>query len=246
MTALAELGLGVVEALAAGGTGRVVGVYRKAAYLRVPGGLIALTTREAPAGPLHLRADVEPARLRVGDRVVVTPSWLEVGPVLVDLRGATTWRGELPPPGLLRGIGPLRYHFRELNAVRRGDLAGLAAQLGGRGPGLTPEGDDVLAGILIAAYVRWGHVDESVVAHARTNDVSVAYLRWAARGQSIQPVHDYVTGAGPLEAVLAYGHTSGAALAAGLCAALIHLPSRTGPPANGRLRPARASRPAHG
>ena len=101
--------------------------------------------------------------------------------------------------------------------------------LAGLGPGLTPAGDDVLAGVLLVARARGGPAAEPALVHAaaeaRTNDVARAFLAWAARGQSIAPVHDLLTAAvtsdragatSALRRLLAVGHSSGADLAFGL------------------------------
>lgn len=42
------------------------------------------------------------------------------------------------------------------SAVAAGDLELLASLVGGVGPGLTPSGDDVLAGALLVARLLWG------------------------------------------------------------------------------------------
>jgi hypothetical protein len=212
-----ELGLGAREALSVPGTGTVIGAYTKAAYVRVPGGLFALTTRDVASGPLHARTDLPVARLGVGDRVVVTPRLLQAGPLLFDLRAATVWRGGLPqvgPPGHAGTAG------------RGVDVPGLARRLGGAGPGLTPAGDDALAGVLLVARLHGGQPAEEglvgIAAAVPTNDISRAFLVWAARGQSTEPVHQFLLTGDPhhLGAVRAMGHTSGAALADGLLYAL--------------------------
>src|ERR1044072_3823167 len=91
-----ELGLGVAEVLSAPGTGRVVGVYSKAAYLKLPAGLFALTTFEVPSGPIHLRCREPLDRLQVGDPVTIAARHLQAGPLLIEVRDAALWRGELP------------------------------------------------------------------------------------------------------------------------------------------------------
>ena len=203
-----ELGLGAVEALSQPGTGRVVGTYRKAAYLRVPGGLFALTTPDVPSGPLHARTDIDVTRLRVGDRVTVTPTLLEAGPLLVDLRHARTWQGEYADVGA--------------GSIDLPGLCELAARLGGRGQGLTPAGDDRLAGILLVARMFGGPDAEAdlvaIASSVRTNDIARAFLVWAARGQCIEPAHRYLaTGRDEaLADLIAVGHSSGTELANGL------------------------------
>jgi hypothetical protein len=133
-----DIGVGAREALGVPGEGRVLAVYRRAVYLSGPGGLAALTTMAAPPGPLHLRCAALPP-CRVGERIrtdgsTVRGSRWELG---LDV---PTWVGSLPPPDLL-----------PRTAVTVDRIAGYAARFGGRGPGLTPAGDDVLAGLLLVA-----------------------------------------------------------------------------------------------
>ena len=101
------------------------------------------------------------------------------------------------------------------------------AVLAGRGPGLTPAGDDVLAGLLLVLAIA-GHDRaelERAAASARTHAISRAFLLWAARGQPVAPVHHLlaalVDGDGVAierhrSAVAALGQTSGADLLLGL------------------------------
>jgi hypothetical protein len=136
-----------------------------------------------------------------------------------------------------------------------------ARELIGRGPGLTPAGDDLLAGLLAGAHAlgpaiapadvasllttathRFG---ESVVAASvgRTTDVSVALLRHATSGEVAEPAAHLLralTAGGGLDAaterLLAVGSTSGRDLAFGLLAASELVltaagASRTAPPA---------------
>lgn len=234
---MVELGLGAEAAFAAGGSGRVAATFSKAAYLRLPGGLVALTTPDVPSGPIHARGRIPLDRLAAGDRVTVEDGVVGSGPVSVDLAGATVWAGRLPgrtdlAPGrdlaldlldaVPTALADRVYTERVRRAVarlERHDLAGAVGVLCGLGPGLTPAGDDALAGVLLVAQQR---VD---VEAARTNDIARAFLAWAARGQSIEPVHRFLvavaegdrTGAGAaLGSLVRFGHSSGADLAYGL------------------------------
>jgi hypothetical protein len=106
------------------------------------------------------------------------------------------------------------------------------AALVGRGPGLTPSGDDALAGALLVAHALGtaGHLAPAVRARlAATTAVSAALLDAAADGFAAQPVValvDAAVAADPdavsraLPAVLAIGHTSGADTVTGIRAAL--------------------------
>jgi hypothetical protein len=219
-----DVGVGVREVLGAGGRAEVVGVYRVAAYLRFPAGLVALTSGLAPRGPLHLRVAVLPA-LRVGERVRTDGATLR-GATWSVSPDAPTWTGALPsgPPTAPGGGARTRTCVPPRDQV--GELRELAARLGGRGPGLTPEGDDVLAGVLLATRAAWGPAVEdalrSVAASVRTTEVAAAFLAWAARGQCIEPAHDWLAapdGATRRRAerrLRAVGASSGAALLDGL------------------------------
>lgn len=102
------------------------------------------------------------------------------------------------------------------------------SRLVGRGPGLTPSGDDVLAGALVAAHAvgdprlpRWRLRTREALERSASTAVSRALLQHAAQGWAVPELAafvvavcdgDAVVAAGPL---LAVGHTSGAALAGG-------------------------------
>jgi hypothetical protein len=225
------------------GIGRVAGVYPKAAYLKLPAGLMALTNFDVPSGAVHARTELPLEGLRVDERVVLTSSLLQAGPILLDLRPATVWRGPVPAPDELERCrrpaiellekAPRSALEPELVAsagdlLRQGDLERLSALLGGVGPGLTPAGDDCLAGILLTAGIGWPQKApqlRAVAAKVETNDISRMFLHWAARGQSIAPVHRFLVSASngdmeiaeiALEELTRFGHSSGADIALGL------------------------------
>lgn len=123
------------------------------------------------------------------------------------------------------------------------DVQDAATALLGLGPGLTPEGDDVLAGVLVTLMARpatrplaqrLGDIVASL-AESRTTTLSAGLLRDAADGFAVPALVDFVnalhevdphaggsTTRRPLTEVvvrlLAVGHTSGAALAHGAVA----------------------------
>ncbi|MDN5751244.1 MAG: DUF2877 domain-containing protein, partial [Pseudonocardia sp.] len=178
------------------GTGVVVGVYRVAAYLRFPAGLVALTSGLAPRGPLHLRVAVLPP-MRVGDPVRADGAVLSGAAWSVSL-GVPTWTGPLPtaarshtPPGGRTQVRPCVRPRGPGCEPGPGALLALASRVGGRGPGLTPAGDDLLAGVLLGTHAARGPDAEpallAVAASVRTTEVAAAFLRWAARGQCIEP-----------------------------------------------------------
>lgn len=117
-------------------------------------------------------------------------------------------------------------------------LEGAALDLIGVGPGLTPSGDDVVGGMLLALRLRpegcpsWhGALADAVLASARqrTHPISAALLADLAAGQSYGVLHDFLQAlaAGEasliepaLDALVAIGHTSGWDLFAGLALVL--------------------------
>lgn len=141
--------------------------------------------------------------------------------------------------GLAGHIGPVRLAER----VAAGDLAravDAAEQIVGLGPGLTPSGDDVLAGMLAALRLLgealpgggdavWlaDWIGAAVTADARTRTTALAatLLHCAARGQAgaeVAAVLRGLTGTEPLvpalRRLLCAGHTSGSDLAWGVIA----------------------------
>jgi hypothetical protein len=133
-------------------------------------------------------------------------------------------------PGLHRAAGDLTA------ALRAGTDPGPAVRgLLGRGPGLTPLGDDVLAGALVtlSAYDRpeAGALAGAVAAASwRTTAVSTALLAHAARGECVAALAGLIGAvdraatepdlARAVAAVTAIGHTSGAGLVHGVLAGI--------------------------
>jgi hypothetical protein len=221
----------------------VVAVYRRAAYLGLDGEVVALADPSVPAGPLHVRCAPLPP-LREG--LAVTSDGVRLaGPGWALRIDGPVWRGALPDPDALDGdldvgapavtVGP---DLADL--VRAGRIEALAAAVGGRGPGLTPAGDDLLAGVLVVARTCWGPEAEprldAVARDVATTGVARAFLAQAARGRCVAPVHDWLVAVAAGRSddaerararLLAVGASSGAHLAAGLALAVSQLPRRT-------------------
>ncbi len=236
-------GVAVREAARAGARGRVVSVHRKAVYVDLDGAVVAIVSAGVEPGPLHLCSGPLPPAV-AGERVTCDGSRI-AGRAWAVRCDVPVWEGLLPGPtgtgatgvgpvpGIDRGAaiptevpvdpGPVR------DAVCAGAIEELAVLLGGRGPGLTPAGDDLLAGLVLAARERWGPAAEArlvaAVAAVRTTRPAQAFLHWAARGQSLAPAHDVLVAlaAGDRdgarragERLSAIGASSGRCLLAGL------------------------------
>ncbi len=103
--------------------------------------------------------------------------------------------------------------------------------LAGLGEGLTPEGDDVLAGAAAALFWLRSAATESIstLADGRASPLGLAYLRCAERGElpdGAAQLLGAIRGGSPrgvaaaLTSVRSWGASSGTALAWGICAAV--------------------------
>ena len=241
-----SVGQAVLEAASEGFAGRVAGVFRRGFYVSDAFETLfaVLGPRHWP-GPLHLVLEDLAELPTLHDRVSISQDVLRAGRLQVRLDGGAPWAPQLPEH-LWAGLpawrdlavcaAPELAAVREpvIHDLRRGDLAAATRRLQGRGTGLTPSGDDVLAGILLV-----GAIDPSqrcalteLARSARTTRLSRAFLRWAASGQSIQPAHALLDAAASGDqagmrraaALLAgVGATSGRALAAGVALAATEL-----------------------
>ena len=121
---------------------------------------------------------------------------------------------------------------KNLESGWKGDVARLqeaAAHLAGRGIGLTPAGDDLLAGLMLWAWLA--HLNPEPLCHTlaevavpHTTTLSAAFLRSAARGECDASWHrllavlssDSAAQLAPaIQRVMAHGATSGADMLAG-------------------------------
>ena len=194
-----------------GARGRVRATFDRSAYIAVDGGpLLVLHAGGDDHTPTSLcPASWPPAgsAVKVGDPVAGRAGRLKVGELVLDVRGARVWR---PPPSpacapSIAWPGPthrsaLRAADRRTGALlppleralTRRDasaVAGCVASLVGRGPGLTPSGDDALVGMLAVLHRLGpaGGFTELLGAAVtgqlhRTGDISAHYLRLAAAG----------------------------------------------------------------
>jgi hypothetical protein len=219
--------------------------------VRVPFGMLV----GEPGGP-HLAAVSVGDEAVAGDGVLVLGGttvrplrWWDpaVPPLHVVASRAAHGLARLLPPAPAEVAGRIPVLGAALGTVLSAALcapaapcAGLAAavrDLVGRGPGLTPAGDDVLAGALVALAAvtppgaARGALARLVRAEVhRTTPVSAALLEEAALGRAVPQVVDLVRALGrpgddarlrsAVDALVAVGHTSGTALGHGLVAGL--------------------------
>lgn len=202
-----------------------------------PGPFAIVLSGELPAGlPAEMAVSYDAARRA-----------LAVGPVNIDLRRAGAWQ-PIPRWSRLRHVDPAAWPPSEalppelcdplermLHGIIVGDEAGCrvgAIGLVGRGPGLTPAGDDVLVGVLFALWV-WRPASEwtELIRDAtvpRTTTLSAAFIRAAAAGEAVEPWHRLANGeTDAVAGILSIGHTSGADAWAGF----YHAGAALAPPA---------------
>ena len=206
------VGAGVAATHPEGAHGTVVGTFRHGCYVQVNRGTYAVAGPAVVPGPIHLIVDHPPPRTPEGltvwrrDGLLCSTEWQ------IDLERAAVYAPLMPGPATLRHAAPslralpdrlavpedLRSRWDQVSrAVAAGDLVVVRELLEGRGGGLTPTGDDVLAGVLLVHAWRGderGSLAQIAEAAATTN-LSRSFLAWASRGQSLAPVHDLVASA---------------------------------------------------
>ncbi|WP_246081057.1 DUF2877 domain-containing protein [Nonomuraea mesophila] len=237
---------------------RVLAAFPGGIYLEVRTELepsvIAVITGEAIRLPNSVLLAGPLPKVTVGDDASVGDRSIELGPLSLTVR---RWWDPAPPLGPV-DLGSLAYAAGRLIDPPEPGLTGnpaldllaggcaegrllwavtAAEQLMGLGPGLTPSGDDVLAGLLVtlrhlgaAAGVEravwlagWLGATVTFDARSRTTPLSATLLHCAAAGAASPEVTGVLrglTGTQPLEPALRrlhrLGHTSGSDLAQGV------------------------------
>ncbi len=233
-----SIGHGALEFLASTRTAVVHDDFDHGFYLAADHQVIAVVGGPVSDGPLYIRIEVHMPAPAVGTTVRIVDGQSIVGPEW-ELTTGTSRRYAptlpTPPAGLdlLEHIeAPVPPDLQAVwpaveDAARLGDRRGVRDLVAGRGRGLTPEGDDVLAG----AFVVWAMIERrhpellDLAATAPTTNLSRAFLRWAAVGQCITELHHLLWTADrgrwhelarAQERVRAIGGSTGAALLAGI------------------------------
>ncbi|MEO3869161.1 DUF2877 domain-containing protein [Nonomuraea sp. B12E4] len=237
---------------------RVLAVFPAGVYLEVRTELepsvIAVITGEATRLPNSVLLATPLPHVTVGDEAAVGDRTVDLGPLSLSVR---RWWDPAPPPGRTglarlaraaavlgdppgRGLAGNGAVDMLASSCAKGRLLGVvtaAEQLVGLGPGLTPSGDDVLAGLLVtlrhlgmaagverAVWVAdWLAATVTYDARTRTTPLSATLLHCAARGEAspeVIAVLRAIVGGQALEPALRrlhrLGHTSGADLAQGV------------------------------
>lgn len=195
-------------------------------------GILARGAVHVPCG-IATTLDVLPD-LAVGAPVGGGCGVLRTGPLAVRVARLVSFRtpplspGTAPRPATVPSdLAPARDQLPAdgLDLLATGAPAAVSALIG-RGDGLTPVGDDVLAGWLVAARATGAdtrRVADAVRAHLhRTTSLSATLLLHAADGEAIAPFRAVLAtgGADAVAALLAVGHTSGAGMLLGAHLAL--------------------------
>lgn len=186
-------------------------------------GPVQVTGPAGLRGPLTVRCQADP-RATVGEAVAFAV-------------GVPRWRADpLPSRGprgtrrrLAESLAPLTGRDPAMTAER--DMSALIHDHGGRGTGLTPEGDDLLMGIVAGrlAVAAPGAAEDARLlgewAAASAGEPSRSLLLHAARGELIEPAHDALAALVRADAaalapaaarLVRWGASSGRALLAGL------------------------------
>ena len=232
----------------------VLGTSRHAVWLAANNDVIVVSTADTTRLPngvqISTRSQEDPFRLishgesaSVGHRSLILETvavnvtrWWDPRPVLVstDPEHLITAVADLPDSVTHIDPAPLR------SALQTRSAAGIVAashSLLGKGPGLTPEGDDYLAGALAATYLLGEALGREQIsalidsistplarlAAERTTSLSAALIRCALRGYVAEPAGALLralTGRGDVThshlRLAQVGHSSGPALAAGV------------------------------
>jgi hypothetical protein len=191
-----------VAAPVAGRDVRVTHVSRHAGYAEIDGFVVVVV---GPGGPLLpngvvLTGPPETGRVVLGGAAIWDPTLRLRGDESLDAPGDAPFADALHDPAR---------------------MAAIARGLIGRGPGLTPEGDDAVA-VTAAILVAAGRDAAALLPddlRTRTTALSATLLELAAAGMIAEPFHAVLQGA-PLERLTRLGHTTGRTYAVNGAAAL--------------------------
>ncbi|MGQ0509563.1 MAG: DUF2877 domain-containing protein [Betaproteobacteria bacterium] len=228
-----EWGYAARHALSPGRRGKVIARFERSFYVATGGGLACVGGPGLGRGPLNVLVPGIKELPGLGETVRCTRGSIQFASGLTyPIQGAVLWR-PVPAPAFRRGTLPRipRIFPMESDALAawmsddaRGKAPDAAARLIGLGNGLTPAGDDLIGGALIALRALGksgiaGRLGKWALrlARARTNRISQAHLACAASGEGHEALHYALHAilAGhknlgkELSALKRIGHTSG-------------------------------------
>jgi hypothetical protein len=156
-------------------------------------------------------AVTQPGKLRMPNGLEADDVELQPGETVAAGGGELRTASSVITPGPLWDPRPrprVRLSIRPRLELRLEELVG-------RGPGLTPLGDDVLVGYLAGAALAGAWAPLALACGGRTTALSHTLLRLAARGQLPEAAHHLLERGDP-GPLLDFGATSGKGIALGL------------------------------
>ena len=192
------------------GCGTIIAKFDHSAYLRIAGDIYCLLPPDGEDGAIH----------------ICLRSWPNMpcgADIAIELGSSLIWT---PPKWPTTTVPTLRQRLDQFGSYELADPIGHL----GRGEGLTPQGDDRIAGWLMMRHALGWSADASGILAAsmtRTHQISRAHLRAAAMGLGAAPFHrichqmlDPAIAEPDLAPLKLIGHTSGQAAFEGAMAAL--------------------------
>lgn len=181
-------------------------------YVQIGEDVLAIVPPGLPRMPNGIETD---AKVERGDPVTIGGGRLAVG-------GRKVTCGPLWEPRPSPGV---RLKFDE-------PFIPDAARLLGRGPGLTPAGDDLIMGFLAGrALFGADHRPPVDLPVGLTSSLSLTLFRHATQGEVPEPAHAFIK-RGDLGPLRAFGHSSGRWIAVGICLGAAGPTGRLGTPAD--------------
>ena len=189
---------------------------------RPPGGDAAML--HAGLASMHAALAARPLRGEALPRALAPPAWRPVDEDAAHCRALEVHAESSPAAArLARAVPALERWIGDALRGKGASSPPPVADLLGAGRGLTPSGDDCLAGTLVALHAfgeraAAASLSRAVARHAprHTSRLSAAHLEAACAGEAIEPLHEAILaiagGASPghaLDALEGFGHGSG-------------------------------------
>lgn len=229
--------------LSGGRPATVIARFARSAYVANEAGIACIGDARLGAGPLNVIVDARVELPAPGRAIRVQLAGARAWKPKAVGRGANVARAlESLEKAVGRGLFPVRTTHpaflrlqRWIAAGARGSAPPGVPALVGMGPGLTPAGDDLIGGALIALRSLRRHAVAARLgawalrrAESGTSRISRAHLACAAAGQGGEALHELLRAAlsgrrdlaSEFAAIDAVGHTSGWDAAAGVVLAL--------------------------